>query len=255
MARLQSLTALSIAPSIPSENGRSASSLSDRVSELLKKIDCKLADTGEQREAIFRLRYQAYRREGAISHHSSGTFFDPYDEKGNGFLFGLYIDGELASSIRVHVASKDHPDFTSLEVFSDFLQPELDAGRVIVDPTRFVTDDTFSRLYRTLPYATVRVAGMACEYFGADHLLAAVRREHQAFYRKLFHHQVVREARPYPGLTKPLSLMSLHYPTFADQLYQRYPFFRSTFVERQVLFGGHKQPPSLLSAANGRPLS
>ena len=106
MARLQSLTALSIAPSIPSENGRSASSLSDRVSELLKKIDCKLADTGEQREAIFRLRYQAYRREGAIFHHSSGTFFDPYDEKGNGFLLGLYIDGELASSIRVHVASR-----------------------------------------------------------------------------------------------------------------------------------------------------
>ena len=62
-------------------------------------------------------------------------------------LFGFYIDGELASSIRVHVASKEYPDFTSLEVFSDFLQPELDAGKVIVDATRFVTDENlFSAL-------------------------------------------------------------------------------------------------------------
>ena len=36
----------------------------------------------------------------------------PTDEKGNAFFFGLYIDGELASSIRVHVASKIYPDFT-----------------------------------------------------------------------------------------------------------------------------------------------
>ena len=103
---------------------RLASNLSDRVSQLLDKIDCRLADTSEQREAIFRLRYRAYMREGAISQNSFRTFSDPYDEKGNGFLFGLYIDGELASSIRVHVASKEYPDFTSLEVFSDYLQPD-----------------------------------------------------------------------------------------------------------------------------------
>jgi hypothetical protein len=218
----------------PAESG-----LSDRVFELLGKIDCELAETDEQREAIFRLRYRAYMRERAISEDSSGTFFDRYDEKGNVFIFGFYIDGELASSIRVHVASRDHPEFTSLEPFSDLLQPELDAGRVIVDPTRFVTNDTFSRLHRALPYATLRVAGMACEYFGADHLLATVRKEHRAFYRRTFHHQLVCEARPYPGLTKPLSLMMMHYPTLAERLYQRYPFFRSSSVEQRRLFGRH----------------
>ena len=165
-------------------------------------------------------------------------------KRGTGFLFGFYIEGELASSIRVHIASKEHPDFISLKVFSDFLQPELDAGKVIVDPTRFVTDKTFSRLYRALPYATMRVAGMACEYFGADQLLAAVRTEHQAFYRRAFHHQLICEARPYPGLTKPLSLMMMHYPTLAGQLHQRFPFFRSTSVEQQMLFGRHQRPDS-----------
>ena len=245
MAQLQPLSALSDSPlSTSSEHIRSPSNLSDRVSLLLDRIDCRRADTSEQREAIFRLRYRAYMREGAISQNSFGTFSDPYDEKGNGFLFGLYIDGGLASSIRVHVASKEYPDFTSLEVFSDYLQPEIDAGKVIVDTTRFVTDENFSRHYRALPYATMRVAGMACEYFGADQLLAAVRTEHQPFYRRVFHHRVVCEARPYPGLTKPLSLMTVHYPTLANQVHQRFPFFRSTLAEQQMLFGRHQQPAS-----------
>jgi hypothetical protein len=192
-------------------------------------------------------------REGAISENSSGTFSDRYDEKGNGFLFGFYIDGQLASSIRVHVASKEHPDFTSLEAFSDFLQPELNAGKVIVDPTRFVTDDTMSRLYRALPYVTLRVAAMACEYFNADHLLATVRREHQTFYRRAFHHQLICEARPYPGLTKPLSLMMMHFPTLAEPLSQRYPFFCSTSVERRLLFGRYHPSISPPKAVDDEP--
>ena len=244
MAQLQPHTALSDnSLSTSSEHKGSASSLSDRVAQLVDKIDYKLADSSEQREAIFRLRYRAYMREGAISPNSSGTFSDPYDEKGNGFLFGLYIDGELASSIRVHVASKEHPDFTSHEVFSDYLQPELDAGKVIVDTTRFVTDENFSRLYRALPYATMRVAGMACDYFGADQLLAAVRDGAPSILSaSIFHHQVICEARPYPGLTKPLSLMTAHYPTFVGQVHQRYPFFRSTLSEQQRLFERRQWP-------------
>lgn len=230
--------------STSSDHIRSASSLADRVSQLLDKVDCRLADTSEQREAIFRLRYRSYMREESISQNSRGIFSDPYDEKGNGFLFGFYIDSQLASSIRVHVACKEHPDFTSFEVFSDHLQPELNAGKVIVDPTRFVTDENFARQYRELPYVTMRVAGMACEYFCADQLLAAVRTKHQAFYRRVFNHHPVCEARPYPGLRKPLSLMTVHYPTFVDEVHQRFPFFRSTLAEQQMLFGRDQQPPS-----------
>jgi hypothetical protein len=225
-----------------------ASSFSDRVSELLSKIDCKLAETSDLREAIFRLRYKAYRREEAVPQNPSKTFSDAYDEKGNGFLFGFFIDGELASSIRVHVASKEHPDFTSFEVFPDYLQPELAAGKIVVDTTRFVTDERLSRLYRALPYVTIRVAGMACEYFRADQLLAAVRREHQAFYRRVFHHHVVCEPRPYPGLTIPLSLMTVHFPSFVEEVHNRFPFFRSTLTEQQMLFGRGRRLRSLPTA-------
>src|SRR5438552_3519397 len=51
-------------------------SFSDRVAQLLDRIDCRPAGSEEEREAIFRLRYQAYLREVAIGPNFSGTFCD-----------------------------------------------------------------------------------------------------------------------------------------------------------------------------------
>jgi N-acyl-L-homoserine lactone synthetase len=217
-------------------------SFSDRVARLLDRIDCRLADSGEEREAIFRLRYEAYLRDQGIAPNSSKMFSDAYDDAGNVYLFGLYIDNELASSIRIHVASKEHPEFPTGEAFSEILQPKLDAGNVLVDTTRFVVDENLARLHRALPYATLRLSGMAAHQFRADYLLAAVRTEHQAFYRRVFRYELVCEPRPYPMLTKPICLMMVNYPTFVDQVHRRYPFFRSTFVERRMLFERRRQP-------------
>ena len=130
-------------------------SFSNRVAELLDRLDCRIAETPEEREPIFRLRYECYLREGAISPNASETFSDPYDDSPNARIFGLYLDGELASSIRIHVTSPEHSDFPSYHVFEDLLEPELRAGRVIVDPTRFITDKKLSQLNPGLPYATL----------------------------------------------------------------------------------------------------
>lgn len=238
--------------SILSDDASSGSGFSDRVSQLLDRIDCRLADSEAERTAIFRLRYQAYLRDGGIGPNSSRSFSDRHDETGNPYLIGVYIDDELAGSIRIHVVSKEQPHSLSLEAFPDILQPELDAGKVIIDPTRFVIDERLARLHRGLPYITTRLCGMAARHFGAEHLLAAVRVEHQAFYRRIFNHRVICGPRPYPGLAKPLSLMTIHYPTVAEDVHRRYPFFRSTYFERRMLFerghGGsssiHERPQS-----------
>lgn len=73
-------------------------SFSDRVAQLLDRIDCRAACSEEEREAIFRLRYPAYLHEGAIGPNFSGTFCDPYDDSENAWLFGLYLEGALPSS-------------------------------------------------------------------------------------------------------------------------------------------------------------
>lgn len=226
-------------------------SFSDRLAELAAKIEFKRADTSEEREAIFRLRYKAYLREGAISPNGAARFADDDDEADNAYLMGLYIDGELATSLRLHIASKNGtPNCPSLHVFSDILQPLLDAGNVLVDTTRFVADERLSRLHRGLPLVTIRLCVVAGEYFGAHHLLAAVRSEHRAFYIRSFGSKVLCDARPYPMLLKPIALTTVHFPTTGAELYRRYPFYRSTPAERRKLF----ERPRLLYSAGAAKL-
>jgi hypothetical protein len=211
-------------------------SLADRVMGLLQRVDYRRAETSEDRDAIFRLRYAAYLREGAIPPCASQRFADGLDDSDNAWIFGVYVEGELASSIRLHVASRQAPGLPALNVFSDLLSPEIAAGKVIVDPTRFVADRALSRRHPELCYVTTRLAVLAAEFFHADLLLATVRKEHLAFYGRVFGHRLICEPRHYPSLSKPISLMALDYPLARERLVQRNPFFRSTYFERRALF-------------------
>ena len=213
-----------------------ARTLSDRVLSLLERVDYRRADTPEDREAIYRLRYAAYLREGAIVPNASERYCDALDDTDNNWTFGVYIDGQLASSIRLHVATRQSPVLPALNVFSDLLSPEIAGGKTIVDPTRFVVDRAASRRYPELCYVTTRLAWLASEFFNTNLLLATVRAEHQAFYQRVFGHRLICEPRHYPSLTKPICLMALDYALARERVVQRNPFFRSTVFERRMLF-------------------
>jgi hypothetical protein len=211
-------------------------SLADRIMALLQRVDYRRAETAEERDAIFRLRYAAYLREGAIPPNPGERFADALDDGDNAWILGVYVDGELASSIRLHVACRQSPGLPALNVFADLLSPEIAAGKVVIDPTRFVADRALSRRHPELCYVTTRLAVLASEYFHADLLLATVRAEHQAFYRRVFGHRLICEPRHYPSLSKPISLMALDYAMARERVVERNPFFRSTFFERRMLF-------------------
>jgi hypothetical protein len=224
-------------------------SFNDHVQELLGRVDYRLAETDEEKQAVFRLRYQAYLREGAIGPNRSEALTDHFDETDNGWVFGIYIDGRLASSIRVHVASQERPISPSLEVFRDLLEPELALGKKVIDPTRFVTDPDMARRHAELAYVTVRLGFVAGEHFNAEIGIASVRSEHKAFYRRLFGLDEACEARRGPGLVKPVSLMKIEYASVRPQILSRYPFMRSTVFERRMLFQRRLAP----MAADGLP--
>ncbi|MDX2202065.1 MAG: hypothetical protein NW223_04900 [Hyphomicrobiaceae bacterium] len=210
--------------------------LIDRVQRLVEKSDYRRADTAEERDAIFRLRYRAYLAEGAIAENDSKSFSDARDDDPNAYTYGIYVDDELVSSIRLHVATPRHPGLPALTVFGDLLEPEIAAGKVIVDPTRFVADKEASRRHPELCYVTTRLGWLAGEYFAARYILATVRAEHQAFYRRTFGHKVICEPRHYPSLMKPISLMALDFPMHRERVIKRYPFLRSSTFERRMLF-------------------
>ncbi len=217
----------------------------ERGVELLDQVDYRLAETEAEKDAIYRLRYRAYLSKGEIEPHRERKVTDRFDDMPNSWTFGVYFDGVLASSIRISVASPENPDAPSVAVFPDLLKPELNDGKVIVDPTRFVADPSRERRFPELPYMTLRLAYVACGFFNADLGLATVRAEHQAFYRRVFMHKSLSPPREYPGLVKPICLMAVDYPAMRDKVFARYPYLRSTFFERRMLFQRSSERASL----------
>jgi hypothetical protein len=205
--------------------------------ELLTDVDYRLAETHEEKEEIYNLRYRAYLREGAVKEKPDGRVTDRYDDLPNSWTFGVYLQGELCSSVRISLLTAEWRESTSTDVFPDILLPRLDGGEVMIDPTRFVADPDKAKRVPELPYLTLRIAYMACEHFKADLGLAIVRPEHQAFYRRVFAHATIAEPRLVPGLTKPFGLMAADFPSFRKRVFERYPVMRSTAFERRMLFG------------------
>ena len=208
----------------------------ERGFELLDQVDYRLAETEADKEAIYRLRYRAYLHEGAIAPRADQRLTDRFDDLPNSWVFGVYLDGELISSLRVNVATPDNPDTPAVNAFRDLLEPELAQGKVIVDPNRFVADPQSRSKCPELPYLTVRLGYIACGYFNADIGTATVRAEHRAFYRRVFLQKSLCEARPYPTLIKPLCLMAADYLSIRDRVFERFPLMRSSAFERRMLF-------------------
>src|SRR3954453_19809483 len=207
-----------------------------RSSDLLDQVDYRLAQTPEEKEEIYNLRYRAYLREGAVKESPAQRVTDQYDDLPNSWTFGVYVGGDLYSSVRISLLTPEWRQSCSAEAFGEILFPMLDQGKVIVDPARFVADPDKVRRLPELPYVTLRLAYMACEYFNADVGLAIVRAEHQAFYRRVFLHETIAEPRFFPGLLKPVGLMAADFPAMREKVFARYPMMHSTAFERRMLF-------------------
>jgi hypothetical protein len=81
------------------------SRFADRVLRLLERVEYRRADSPADKAAIYRLRHDAYMRAGTVEPRPSGMFHDAMDEKDNAWLIGLFIDGELAGALRLHVSA------------------------------------------------------------------------------------------------------------------------------------------------------
>jgi hypothetical protein len=211
-------------------------SLIVRGAGLFDRVDYRLIETPEDKEAIYLMRYRAYLQGGLILPSESRRVSDRYDDAPNAWTFGIYVDGELCSSLRIHVLTSDWRTSYATELFGDVLHPRLDQGEVFIDPARFVADPEKAQRYPELPYLTLRLAYLACEYFNADTGLALVRVEHQAFYRRIFLHETIAAPRSFPNVLKRVALMASGFRTLREQVLDRFPIMRSSAFERRMLF-------------------
>ena len=211
-------------------------SLVVRGGALFDRVDYRLIETPEDKDRLYLMRYRAYLHGGLISPSASQRVSDRYDDAPNAWTFGIYVDGELCSSLRLHVLTSEWRMSYATELFGDILHPRLDRGEIFVDPARFTADPDKAQRFPELPYLTVRLAYLACEYFNADTGLALVRAEHQAFYRRVFLNKIIAEPRSFPNVTKKVALMASDFPAVREHVMTRFPIMRSSAFERRMLF-------------------
>jgi hypothetical protein len=217
--------------------GGTTSRFSDRVLRFLERVEHRCAVTRAEKEAVYRLRYEAYIREGLVDPRADGRLCDrTLDDAPNARITTTFIDGELACTVRVHVAADEDSVLPSLGAYSDIIAPHLRMGRVVIDLTRFAAQIEFAKRFPELPYIALRPAWQAAEYFEADLALATIVEQHQAFYRRVFGFESWSEPRDYPGFNHKVACMGLNFRAAKERVELRYPAFRSTRAERDALF-------------------
>ncbi|MBI4921694.1 MAG: hypothetical protein HY834_08085 [Devosia nanyangense] len=211
--------------------------------DILDRVEYRRVQPEEQFDPVYRLRYEAYRREEFVPFSPGGVVRDEFDDLPNAFCYGIYIDGQLVSSLRFHHLTPEFRTSPSHSVFPDVLDPLLDKGETCIDPGRFTSDYEASLAYPALPFLTLRIAVMAVKHFDVKYCLSSVRPEHAAFYRRVFRSTRISEARFYHGLSFPMEMWSCDCPVVYPDLLKRYPFFMSTEEERRRLFSPPHQSP------------
>ncbi|MDN2565135.1 hypothetical protein N1F89_02780 [Aquibium sp. A9E412] len=215
---------------------RAESTFDRSVFALLERVEYRYCDSGEDLEAIYRLRYESYLTAGMVKADASRQVKDRFDDLPNSYRYGVFFDGVLVSTLRLHHVSRKHPLSPSTEVFGEVLSPRVAAGETFIDPSRFAADLEWSRTLRVLPYITLRLAVVACKHFDPTYCLTAIKEEHASFYRRIFRSEEAAPPRTYPGLTMPVHLFQSKCADNMDDTIRRFPFFRSTAFERRMLF-------------------
>lgn len=158
-------------------------------------------------DQVYRLRYRSYRSENTIPHDDSGMMTDRFDETANCIHVAVDFDDKLVASVRLHLISKLSPISPTLEVFPELLD-ELASGKTILDPTRFVIDPAVRKDNIHLHFLVLRIPFLATIFYDVDIALAPVRSEHVPFYRRYLGYGAMLEPRTYPGLSKPIQLLT-----------------------------------------------
>lgn len=218
--------------------------LNERVFKMLEKTTYRVASCYSDLRAIGNLRYHCYHRGQAISPNENCELVDEHDEYENCYIFGVYFENQLVSSIRIHVVRSFNESSPAIEIFPECLKILQENGLIIVDPNRFVVDRAASQKFPEPHFVTLRIPFMAAEYFKAGVTTATVRKEHAPSYRRVLRCNELAKPRQYLSMTKPLGLLVAQFQTERMRVLENFPFMTSREFEAQSLFGADEATSS-----------
>jgi hypothetical protein len=216
--------------------GQSRRAFASSIFALLDRVEYRRITTQGDLEEVARLREQSYTSREFIDAENFGTFIDKYDQMNDCYVIGVYIDEKLSSTVRLHVVSEDHLHGPTFTYFPHRAHELTSLGRRYVDPSRFAADHQLIWQYPVLPFLTLRVVAMACEFFRAEHSTNFIRGDVASFYKRSFGSQELEPPQMVHGFTVPMMLMAARVEDIRQNLVTRYPFFRSLPSEQRMMF-------------------
>jgi hypothetical protein len=215
-----------------------SSRFADRAAKMLERVEHRPARSLADREAAYRLRYDAYLRQNLLNPRIDAILYDEvYDESPNSLTTLTYIEGELASTVRLHVMADELAVSPAHDVFADVLGPLLRRRRVIIEPARLAARPEMARRFPELPYFAIRPPWIAAQHFTADHIVLSCASGHEGYYRRIYNFQTWSDLRSYPKVTAKVVCIGVDFAAEQERVEARYPSFRSTATEREALLG------------------
>lgn len=198
--------------------------LNPQVIEALGRARYKVLTDRRDLEEIYRLRYSCYRAERSIASNERAMMFDAFDETDNCVHVAIEMEDRMLAAVRLHLVSELSRKSPTLEVFPEVLD-RLEGASTILDPTRFVIDPTVRKQRLPLHFLALRIPFLATIFYDIDVALAPVRGEHIPFYRRYLGYQPALQPRSYPGLRKPIHLLTANVREQRDAGLARTPVF------------------------------
>lgn len=173
------------------------------------RITCSLAETPQDRDRVYRLRYSCYRRKQAIDPRADEKFSDSYDALSNHFSVLAQTVSEAAlATVRISVVRPDLGWTTapSQKVFGDHPAFQRIAQGSFVEASRLCFGEQARRdgLMQVVSY----LAALA-DFYEVDWIVACPRVEHSPIYERLFGFVQLAEPRPYFGVKFLTSLLGI----------------------------------------------
>jgi len=207
------------------------------VLDFLDDVSYRLMTSESDLDQVFRLRHDAYKAAQHIEGTNDGKWTDPSDTCPSASIIGVFVDGELAASVRLHSLKDLNANSSAIQAFPDLLEPRFKTGRSFTDTNRLCCDVKLLNKCKALPLATMRVTGMHGYFFNSDHCLATVRDHHEAFYKRILGARRWNESGvPLNGTTRDVHLLAASLYDIRIRCYQDRQYFFSTDAERQALF-------------------
>ena len=198
------------------------SARSSAASDLLDQVDYRLAETPEEKDEIYRLRYRAYLHEGAIdaarnrSASPIASMMLP-----NAWIFGVYL---RRRTLQFHPHQRADVGMADVAVGRAVRRSASSANSTgarfsSIRPASSPIPSKAKR-FPELPYVTVRLGYVACGYFNADIGLATGSSRASGVLSPGVSAGAAGASRGcFRALIKPVGLMAADYPAMREQVF------------------------------------